>query len=248
LRTEAVAALARLGEEAGVEALVALAAEPVVRLRVLTYAAELGCLDQVDERYQSGAARAEAELALWLAQPSQMAVPPNSCEVVDQRTQYWPGYDEPVDCYLVRFVYLIGDTELSNIGIAGPLAHAFAADLSDLPPDDIYAAFAGWQAEHDEIRESAPEDLSGRQQIDVLRLQRGLADQGYTAVEPQTWGLFFGDSVLVAQARYNGMPGVAVTDGQQTCWWPQAASRRPIGPLEAYCIYKGRKLLQTFND
>jgi hypothetical protein len=248
LRTEAVAALARLGEEAGAEALVALAAEPIVRLRVLAYAEELGCLDRVDQRYQTGAARAEAELALWLAQPSQMAVPPNSCELIDQRTQYWPGYDEPVDCYLLRFVYLIGDAEFSNIGIAGPTTHAFAADLCDLPPDDIYAAFAGWQAEHDEIRENAIEDLGGRQHGDVSRLQRVLADRGYEAVEPQMWGQFFGALVLVARARYGGQPGIAVADDQRTCWWPQGAGRRPIGSQEAYCIYKGRKLLQAFND
>jgi hypothetical protein len=248
LRTEAVAALARLGEEAGVEALVALAAEPVVRHRVLAYAEELGCLDQVDQQYQTGPARAEAELALWLAQPSQMAVPPNSCELIDQRTQYWPGYDEPVDCYLLRFVYLIGDAEFSNIGIAGPTTHAFAADLSDLPPDDIYAAFAGWQAEHDEIREDATENVSGRQHSDVTRLQRVLADQGYEAIEPQMLGRFFGASVLVVRARCGGMPGIAVADDQRTGWWPQGASRRPIGSEEAYCIYKGRKLLQAFND
>jgi hypothetical protein len=43
------------------------------------------------------------------------------------------------------------------------------------------------------------------------------------------------------------MPGVAIADNDRTYWWPQGASRRPIGPVEAYCIYKGRKLLKAFN-
>jgi hypothetical protein len=247
LRTEAVAALARLGEEPGAEALVQLAAEPVVRLRVLAYAEELGILDQVDEQYKTGQAHAEAELSLWLAQPSQMAVPPNSCELVDQRSQYWPGFDEPVDCYLFRFVFLINEAEFSNVGIAGPLTHAFAADLSDLPPDDVYAAFAGWQAEHEEIQEAGMDSLDERQRMDVARLQRALAEAGNEAIQPQTLGSFFGDRVLVATAQQDNMPGVALADGQRTYWWPQGDSRRPIGPGEAYCIYKGRKLLQAFN-
>ena len=248
LRTEAAAALARLGEEPGVEALVQLASEPVVRLRVLAYAEELGKLDLIDQQYKTGQARAEAELSLWLAQPSQMAVAPNSCELVDQRTQSWPGYDDPVDCYLLRFVYLINEVEFSNIGIAGPLTHAFAADLSDLPPDDIYAAFAGWQAEHEEIHEADAESLDERQRIDVSRLQRALTDEGCEAVQPQALGFFFGDRVLVATALRDGTPGVAVADSEHTYWWPQGATRRPIGPVEAYCIYKGRKLLQAFNS
>src|SRR5204863_9221024 len=42
LRTEAAAALARLGEEEGKAELVKLAAEPIARLRVLAYAKGLG--------------------------------------------------------------------------------------------------------------------------------------------------------------------------------------------------------------
>lgn len=247
LRAEAAAALAKLGEKAGQEALMQLAEEPVTRLRVLAYAEELGILDRVEDRFKTDEAKAEADLALWLAQPAQMGVPPSRCELVDSRQRAWPGYEEPVDCFLFRFVYEFGAATFTNIGIAGPLTHAFAADLADLPPDDIYAAFAGWQAEHEDVYQLPVEGLSDPQRVDVLRLERRLRDAGYDAIQPHTLGFFFGDKALVATAMCQGQPGVAVADQQQCLWWPRRGSPRPIDPDVAYCIYKGRRLLRAFN-
>jgi hypothetical protein len=177
-----------------------------------------------------------------------MGVPPSRCELVDTRQQAWPGYDDPVECFLFRFVYAFKDAEFSNIGIAGPLTHAFAADLADLPPDDIYAAFAGWQAEHEDIGEWHVDALSDAQQVEVVRLERRLRDAGYDAIVPQFLGSFLGDKILVATAMHQGLPGVAVVDPLQCVWWPRRGSSRPIDPDVAYCIYKGRKLLRAFNE
>lgn len=248
LRTEAAAALARLGEEAGLAALLALAAEPVARLRVLAYAEELGVLEKVNLEFASPVARAEAELVVWLAEPTQFGLPPKTCELVDSRTQFWPGFDEPVECFLFRYSYELGETRFSNVGIAGPMSRAFIADLADLPPDDIYAAYAGWQAEHEEIRETEVTSLTVSQRTDVARLERRLRDAGYESLAPLTLSSFFGDKVLVAQARWEGVEGIAVADAEETFWRPIGRSRRPLGPHEAYCIYKGRRLLRTFNE
>jgi len=248
LRAEAAAALAKLGEKTGEQVLLQLAAEPVTRLRVLAYAEELGILDQVDSQFKTEQAKAEADLALWLAQPAQMGMPPSRCELVDARQQAWPGYDEPVECFLFRFVYAFHEAEFSNIGIAGPLTHAFAADLADLPPDDIYAAFAGWQAEHEDIYELAVDSLNDAQRVEVVRLERRLRDAGYDAIVPQTLGSFLGNRVLVASVMYQGAPGVAIADPLQCAWWPRRGSPRPIDADVAYCIYKGRKLLRAFNS
>jgi hypothetical protein len=247
LHTEAAAALARFEEEAGREALIALAAEPVARLRVLAYADELDLSDRIEEQYRTDAAQAESELALWLAQPSQMGIPPTRLELVDSRTQYWPGYDEPVACFLFRFTYQVGETQYSNIGIAGPGTHAFAADLQDLPPNDIYAAFAGWQAEHEDIYELDANELTEQQRVEVAKLERRLRDDHYDAIQPTMLGMFLGDRVLVAKAAREGHAGIAVTDGHESLWFANRNPERPIRSLEAICIYKGRRLLRSFN-
>lgn len=248
LRAEAAAALAQLGEKAGREMLVALASEPSVRLRVLAYADELDMLDQVDAGFRTAEARAEAELVLWLSQPPQLGVPPTSCEWLESRTLYWPGYDEPVDCFLFRFSYDLGELRFSNVGLAGPATYAFAADLSDLPPDDIFAAFAGWSADHEEMYEFEVGGAHTAEEAEVARLTRRLRDAGFERIEPLKLCLFFGDRVLVAHAHREGKPGVAVADLSEIAWLPRIASTRPPGPDEAYCIYKGRRLLRSFNE
>lgn len=247
LHTEAAGALARLGEDAGKDALVALVSEPVARLRVLAYADELDLSDRLDEQYTTSMARAEAELALWLAQPSQMGIPPSDLELIDSRTQHWPGYDEPIESFLFRFTYALPAGEYSNIGIAGPLTHAFGADLLDLPPDDIYAAFAGWHVEHEDIFEMDAAVLTEAQRVEVTRLERRLRDHDYDAIQPTLFGMFLGDKVLVARAVCEGHAGVAVIDDHEPTWFPTRNAARPIGSSEAHNIYKGRRLLKTFN-
>lgn len=247
VRAEAAAALARLGEERGVESLVQLAAEPVVRLRVLAYAEELGVIEKVDAKHTSEQAKAEADLALWLAQPAHMGIPPTTCEMVDNRTQYWPGYEQPINCFLFRFTYLLGDIQFSNIGIAGPVAHAFSTDVTELPVDDLYAAFAGWYAEHDEIYEVGAEQWDAAQQLEVARLQRRMHDDGLEEIRPLRLGYFLGDTALIAQAERDGTAGAAVADSLQIHWLPRSNQQRPPGPEVAYSIYKGRKFLRQFN-
>jgi hypothetical protein len=248
LRAEAAAALAKLGEVTGEQVLIQLAEEPVIRLRVLAYAEELGILDRIEAQYKTNQAKAEADLVLWLAQPAQLGLPPSRCELVDSRPLAWPGYDDLVECFLFRFVYAFQDAEFSDIGIAGPLTHAFAADLADLPPDDIYAAFAGWHVDHEDIYEVPVESLSDAQRVEVVRLERRLRDAGYDAIVPTALECFLGDKALVATAMYQGMPGVVVADQLQCAWWPHRGSPRPVDPDVACCIYKGRKLLRAFNE
>ena len=49
--------------------------------------------------------------------------------------------------------------------MAGPLVHAFEADLTKLDQFDAYAAFAGWQAEHPDIYEVPHESWNVAQRI-----------------------------------------------------------------------------------
>jgi hypothetical protein len=252
LRTEAAAALARLGDETGTSELIQLAKEPVARLRVLAYAGELGIRDRIEPQFQTPAAEAEAELAVYLAEPTQFGIPPAAIELFDERTQYWPGYTELVDCFLFRYTYAVtvagvGERSLSNIGIAGPTTHALLADLADLPPADIYAAYAGWQAEHEEIKEYDVARLSKTEKLEAERLARRLHDAGHQAIEPQLMGYFFGSRALAARTELQGIAGVAIADNADICFFPVRNARRPLGARECYAIYKGRQLLATFN-
>jgi len=247
VRVEAAFALAKLGEQAGTSALIELAEEAPVRLRVLAYADELGLLDDIPTEHQTEAARAEAELVSYLAGPTQMGMAPNECELVDHRVQFWPGEEEATDCFLFRYSYELPQGSYSNIGIAGPLAFSLTADLGDLSPDSIYAAYAGWQAKHDEIYEINFDRLDARQLQQAQRFIEVLNAEGYQDIQPFRLGWFFGEQALLAVASRDGVQGSVVADNNGVYWYAAGGQRRPLGPDEAYYIYKGRKLLRSFN-
>jgi len=250
VRTEAAAALARLGDETGTRQLIALAEEPIARLRVVSYAEELDLYDQLPEQYTGPGALAQAELVSYLASPNQFGVPPTSCELLDSRTLYWPSFEEPRDCYLFRYSYQSIDGETTsaytNIGIAGPLAHCLRTNLCALDLDDVYAIFAGWQVEHEEIFEQEFSTLRPRDRPRFDRLLLDMEAADYTEVLPKLAARFFGDDVVVASAKYQQKDGFAVCDHAEIAWFPAAASQE-IAAVEAIWIYKGRRLLRSFN-
>ncbi len=247
LQVEAAAALARLGEPSGVETLIALAAEPVVRLHALSYANELDLADQIEAEYSTEVAKAEGELALWLSHEQQMGIPPTELECIDQCNQFWPGFETPVDCYLIRYHFRFGETGYSNIGIVGPLTHSITANLTDLPSSDIYAIYAGWHAEHEEIQQQDVTQLDHSQKMEVEPFEQILSRSGYQDIELHTWGSFLGDPVLVAKVKQDGAAGVAIVDSSDIFWHPHQPGPRPLTADDVYNLYKGRKLMQAFN-
>ena len=238
--------------------LASMAAEPVVRLRAIAYAEELGITEQLAFEHRAPIAIAEAELISYLAEPMQMGMPPATCELLDSRVLYWPGYEEPRNCYLFEFSYIVAGNEAEpptpykSIGVAGPLVHAFHADIAHLSHENKYAAFAGYQGEHEDICEFdlANTTLRSFQHSIVESLGDKLHRSDYREVNPQIYATFFGESVLVANAtNENAASGTVVIDeDEREDWYSQAGTSRPIGPAEAWYIYKGRRLLRSFNS
>jgi hypothetical protein len=120
------------------------------------------------------------------------------------------------------------------------------ADLQDLSPADIYASYAGWSAEHDEISETPAEQLSAKQQADWQQVCDELTDRGLAKLELVKFGHFFGQDVAVATAHKQGRAGVLVVAEGSFDWYPMTGGRSP-GPTEIYNLYKGRRLLKAFN-
>ena len=247
VQTESAGALTRLGDGTGKQRLIELAEDRVARLRAVTYAEELGLAEAIESELRSPQSMAEAQLASWLAAGDRFGVAPHEMELIDSRTQYWPSYEEPQDCYLFRYTYIVPSGQLSNIGIAGPLTCAFNSDLANLPPDDIYAVFAGWQAEHEDIYE-VPEALLNRdQRREADRLVRTLEDRGCIVKQLVALTFFFGELALLAVVDLDGKKLNAVTDGTEI--YSYAASDHPTAITAdlVLSIFRGRKLLRTFN-
>jgi hypothetical protein len=246
VQAEAYAALARLGFADGVEQLVALANEPSVRLRVLKYAQELGIEEKIDERFRSTEAIVESQMANWLAEPQQMGIAPSRVELVDSRRLFWPGFNDPVDCHLVRFSYGIEVQQCSNIGIVGPMIYAFENDVSGLSLDDLYAAYAGWQVVHQDLFEISLDEAYRTRGRDLERQILRLEEDDFQNVRPQFVAHFFGEWLLVAAAELLGNSGTAIVDNQTVTWFIDNAT--DSSPQFAYLVYRGGRLLKMFNE
>lgn len=247
VQCEAAGALAKLGDEEGRKHLIELASDPAARLRAIHYAEELGFGNEIDPQYRTAEATAEAEMAVWLSQPHQMGVPPTHVEVADSRRLLWPSFNDPVDVTLVRFEYNMGDRAYSNIGMTGPAIYTMACDLADMPIDDIFAIYAGWHAEHQDIFSVPAESFNDAQIRAMETFGQHLQHLGYENLKPALLGLFLDERAGVFTATREGTECVVITDGLETIDQATAGRIRPIGPNDLFNLYKGRKMLRTFN-
>lgn len=247
LQAEAAAALSRMGIEAGISRLVTLAADPVCRSRVVSYAEELDILGAIEERYRLPQALAESELVAYLADHQQYGMPPTLIELVDSRTLYWPSFEEPRDCYLFKFHYQLPQLQFSNIGIVGPLVKAFQCNLSELPVEDQYAAFAGWQAEHDEIYEVPATQMNSHQRDQADSLNQLFVSTGFQVTETIALTFMLGEVAVVSELQRDGQQFYAITNGEESFCLPYQQTPGSMTAEIVLCIFRGRKLLAAFN-
>ncbi len=247
IQTEAAGALARMGEEAGRKHLVTLASDRVARQRAVAYAEELGCGDLIEEELRSGKAIAESQLAGWLSEPSQYGIAPSGMEMVDERTMYWPSYEEPRECFLFRYWFNFPAGKVENIGIAGPVCHAFAENLDSLSHDDVYAAFAGWHAEHEDIFSVPAHMLNTSQRREADKLLQRVYDLEFTEVKLEAITFFLGTVAVLAAAKLSGRNVTVVVDDQECLKMPRSEAPGSLTSEVVLAIYRGRKLLRSFN-
>jgi hypothetical protein len=247
IQAEAAAALVRLGVEAGSQRLGGLAEEPSVRLRVLAYAEELGVLSEIASQHQSLEARSEGTLALHLAEPHVMGLPPTKLEIYDHSQRHWPGFEEAQDCFLFKYEYSLGGEPFCNIGIGAPEVLSSGTDLTRFSVDDLYAYFAGKIVSHTDIFEMSADDLDSQAQVKATRYQQLLREAGYEEVSPITFGFFFEHQALAVTARKGDQFGVGVIDDTGILWFAHTSMERAMTADDAYYIYKGGKLFESFE-
>lgn len=247
IQTEAACALTQLGNAEGLDRMLALANDTVARRRVVAYAEELGIADKIDEALRLPQALAESELASWLAEPSQYGIPPTGLELIDTQTLYWPSYEEPQVCFLFRFWFDLPEGRISNAGIAGPLTHAFQERIDQLETEDMFAAFAGWHCEHEDIFEVPAAMLNTAQRREADAITTKLDQQDFTQIELQALTFLLGEIAVVALAENEGVKKIVVADDSELICLPVGQGPTAYTPTLALAIYRGRKLLRTFN-
>ena len=244
IRTEAAFALAKLGDKKGEELLIELVTDFSSRQRALAYAEELGIEDRIDERWTTAAALAESRLANWLAQNEQMGISPSRMELLDQRTLSWPGFEQPQECFLFRFEYDLQESIYSNVGFSGPMCHTFSQDLANISLDDTYAIFVGWDIDHPDAFEVAPNALDARIKERTNRMLESLPDQ-IELVETLLCVSFFEHFGILARVLINEELRIALVseDDRVTC--EPFTTKNQADPMLTYWLWRGRTFFET---
>ena len=244
IRTEAAYALSKLGDKKGQELLIELAADFSSRQRAVAYAEELGIEDRVDERWTTAAALAESRLANWLSQNEQMGISPSRMELLDQRTLSWPGFEQPQECFLFRFEYDMQDSIYSNVGFSGPMCHSFSQDLADISLEDTYAIFVGWDIDHPDAFEVAPNSLDARIQERMNRMLETLPEQ-VQLIESLLCVIFFEHFGILARVLINDELRIALVaeDDRVTC--EPFTTKNQADPMLTYWLWRGRTFFES---
>jgi len=248
LRAEAAAALAKLGAEDGLDSLAELARDSGARLRALTYLQELQELDRVEEQYRTPEAWAEAEMASFLALPTQFGMPPHYLDVLDARELYWPGGREVQPCYLFRYAYRWPQGSYQGVGLVGPLTFSLRLDVRDLTPAELYSLYCGWHVDHAEIQQRSAEELTAEEQAEFQEIVGRLEAQGFGNLRLHIRGRFFGTVLYVAEGVQNEQPGFLIYEEGTIVWRPRIGSWATLTAQQAYFVHVGRKILREFNS
>ncbi|MCG8651826.1 MAG: HEAT repeat domain-containing protein, partial [Pirellulales bacterium] len=107
--------------------------------------------------------------------------------------------------------------------------------------------YAGWHAEHPDIF-SVPMEQFNDAQIRVMdRLKKHLEYLGYQSVQPALLGFFLEEQAGVFSAVRDATSCLVITDELETFDQPVAGRMRPLSANDLFNLYKGRKMLRTFN-
>ena len=244
IRTEAAFAMAKLGDKKGQDLLIELAADFSSRQRAVAYAEELGIEDRIDERWTTAAALAESRLANWLAQNEQMGISPSRMELLDQRTLSWPGFEQPQECFLFRFEYDMQDAIYSNVGFSGPMCHSFSQDLADISLDDTYAIFVGWDIDHPDAYEVAPNSLDARIQERMNRMLETFPEN-VELIETLLCVIFFEHFGILARVMINDEIRIALVAEDERVTCEPFTTKNQADPMLTYWLWRGRTFFES---
>ncbi|MFM7929962.1 MAG: HEAT repeat domain-containing protein [Pirellula sp.] len=224
IKLEAAYALVKLGETRALDLIAELLQDDSSRSRAIAYLQELSAEDRIGAEWTSSLAKAKSDLAIWLSQPEQFAIPPSKIELIEQRTMHWPGFEGPQECFLLQFDYGTGDGNYSNVGFAGPFASAMGLDIKSLSNDAAFAMYLANDVQDDSESRVDWESLTGRQKDSYADWLDALGQKGFEQIEPLARLRTLGNEGLLCQGRTgDGSLWGILTDGDSVIRCPAGA-------------------------
>jgi hypothetical protein len=245
IKLEAAYALVKLGETRALDLIVELLRDDSSRSRAVAYLQELSAEDRIGAEWLTSLSKAKSDLAIWLSQPEQFAIPPSRIELVEQRTMQWPGFEGPQECFLLQFDYGVGEGTYSNIGFSGPFALAMSLDMKSFSNDAVFAMYLANDVEDPSESKVAWESLSESQKDDYLDWLEELQTKGFDQVTPLARVRSLGSEALVCQGMTHESSAWGIlTDGSSVI-------RCPVGSQTFETLFlqwKGKLAMEILGE
>lgn len=165
VQMEAAWAAAKMGDQAGLDFLIQKCLDRNMSLQARHYLAELGKKKLVPKAARDPDFEAMAEMCHWLSHPNEYGEPPDSIELMDKRTLYWPPTRDTRELRLFSFAYEKNRHRKQRhvgVGMVGSVTWAFFDETKpSMKPEDIYGHHCCFElAVNDDPR--APKKRSAR--------------------------------------------------------------------------------------
>lgn len=165
VRMEVAWATAKTGDQSGIDYLVEKCLDRNHSMQARQYLKELGMRKLVPRAARDPDFAAMAEMCQWLSHPNEYGEPPDTIELMDKRTIYWPPMRKTRELRLFKFFYKkdrYRDVDGEGVGMVGSITWAFFDDVKpSMKPEQIYGHHCCFELEaNDDPR--APKKRSGK--------------------------------------------------------------------------------------
>ncbi|MBK7859859.1 MAG: HEAT repeat domain-containing protein [Archangiaceae bacterium] len=154
VRLEATYALARRNHPGSDQKLAKAALDPTTSRRATGYLTESGKAGLIPREVNDPVFAAKSEMLSWLAHPTEYGRPPESIELWDRRTIYWPPTDDKREMFLFKYVYppkKAGEAADVGVGLVGSVTFSLFGETRPAPqgtPEDALATHCVWELEN----------------------------------------------------------------------------------------------------
>lgn len=141
-------AAANTGSPAAMQILARFCLDRLCSREACQYLEEFGQADLIPEKARDPAFRAECDLCLWLAFPTQFGYEPDEIETFDTRELYWPPTKDRRRLWLFKYIYRDSSEEaiaVVGVGLSGSRNVALDSVSHEMSPEEIYARHCYWE-------------------------------------------------------------------------------------------------------
>lgn len=159
-------AAASTGSAAALQTLARFCLDRLCSREACQYLEEFGRPDLIPEKARDPGFRAECDLCLRLAYPTQFGIEPHEIELFDTRELFWPPTKDRRRLWLFKYTYQVEDGDpIVGVGLSGSKNVALDSVSPEMSPEEIYAHHCYWEFDEGPWLPGDRREVAGREML-----------------------------------------------------------------------------------